>query len=160
MLALLILVTSLVSTLGHMCLLAPYQRPGYVNAASLTKPGSAECGLTDEPCGGVPNGQNQNAAIMSEKLTVVMLKNFDYFYAKAPGNFTVSLWTNGGEKLRDLGFVADDARKNGSIYQVPVLIPHEGTESKFIIQAAYFTNNPSAPEAFYQCADLEIYPRD
>merc|ERR1719150_2576217 len=104
------------------------------------------------PCGSVPPDQNANAAIMSEVYTVVMEKNLDHFNnASYPGNFTVSLWTSGGEYLRDLGSVMDDARPSGSIYQVRVNIPHEGGESKFILQAVYYTNNPNAPPAFYQC---------
>lgn len=99
---------------------------------------------------------------MSETYTVIMEKNLDHYNndTKNPGNFTVSLWTSGGEFIRELGSVMDDARPSGSIYQVEFPIPHEGGESKFIIQAAYYTKNTNAPAAFYQCADIEIYPRN
>eukprot|EP00483_Globobulimina_turgida_P004858 UN04867 len=156
---LLVFIALCVSTLGPMCLLAPYQRPGFVNATSLSKVGAAECGITAGPCGSVSTGF-LNAAIMSEMMTVVMEKNLDHFFASRPGNFTVSVWTAGGVFVRDLGFVMDDARPSGSLYQVRFNIPHEGGESKYIIQAIYYTNNPNAPAAFYQCADVEIYPRN
>merc|ERR1719245_1551956 len=144
---------------GHMCLLSPYQRPGMVNSTELSTPGAAECGRTTGPCGGVSNGI-LNALIMSETSTIVLEKNLDHFNKDKAGNFTVSLWSDKGEFIRTLGSVMDDARPSGSIYQVPVPVPHEGGESKFIIQAVYYTNNPNAPAAFYQCADVEIFPRD
>ena len=147
------------STFGHMCLLAPYQRGGYVNDTTLSKTGAAECGLQTGPCGGVSSGFI-NAAIMSETYSVVMEKNLDHFYAKAPGNFTVALWSTNDTFIRTLGSVPDDNRTSGSIYQVRFPVPHEGQMSTFIIQAVYHTNNPGAPAAFYQCADFEIYPRN
>eukprot|EP01083_Nonionella_stella_P219801 786972_1 len=159
MLAIVVFIALCTSTMGHMCLLAPYQRPGYVNDTELSKPGSTACGITTGPCGSVPPDQNANAAIMSEVYTVVMEKNLDHYNKNASGNFTVSLWTSGGEFLRDLGSVMDDARPSGSIYQVKINVPHEGGETKFILQAVYYTHNANAPAAFYQCADLEIYPR-
>merc|ERR1712130_752105 len=99
-----------------------------------SSPGAAECGLTTGPCGDVGNG-NLNALIMSERVTIVMEKNLDHFNKDGAGNFTVSLWSTKGVYIRDLGSVMDDSRPSGSIYQVPVPIPHEGGESQFIIQA-------------------------
>eukprot|EP00483_Globobulimina_turgida_P009421 UN09440 len=157
MFRLIVFIALCASTLAHMCLLAPYQRPGFVNSSSLSKAGADECGITAAPCGSVP-ATNVNAVIMSEMVTVVMEKNLDHFISSSPGNFTVSLWTVGGEFVRVLGVVTDDARPSGSLYQVRVSVPHEGGQTKVIIQAVYYTNNPNAPAAFYQCADLEIYP--
>mmetsp|Transcript_34827 Transcript_34827/g.30662 ORF Transcript_34827/g.30662 Transcript_34827/m.30662 type:complete len:160 (-) Transcript_34827:127-606(-) len=156
----LLLISALfVSSLGHMCLLNPYQRPGFVNDTSLSTKGAGECALTSEPCGGVSAGFI-NAGIMSETYTVVMEKNLDHFNSAAPGNFTVNLWSSGGEFVRTLGSVMDDNRTSGSLYQVRFPVPHEGGESRFIIQTVYYTNNKNAPPAFYQCADMEIYPRN
>ncbi len=54
-----------------------------------------------------------NAAIMSERMTVVMEKNLDHFNKAAPGNFTVNLWSEKGEFMHQLGSVMDDARPSG-----------------------------------------------
>ena len=74
-----------------MCLLAPYQRPGFVNDSALSTAGSALCGLTSDPCGGV-NPVNLNAAIMSENFTFVMEKNLNHYNSAKPGNLTINLW--------------------------------------------------------------------
>ena len=160
MLNVLVLMSLFVSlSFGHVCLLSPYQRPGYVNDTQLSVKGAGECGLTTYPCGGVAAGSVINSAIMSETLTFVMEKNLDHYNATTPGNFTIALWSSNGTYIRDLGHVSDDSRASGSIYQVKVTIPHEVGKSRVIIQATYYTNNPDAPPAFYQCADLAIYPR-
>mmetsp|Transcript_35456 Transcript_35456/g.56837 ORF Transcript_35456/g.56837 Transcript_35456/m.56837 type:complete len:160 (-) Transcript_35456:159-638(-) len=159
MLNLLVFASLVAACLGHMCLLSPYQRPGFVNTSSLGQQGAAACGMTSEPCG-TANKAFINAAIMSETMTFVMQKNLDHYNSAKPGNFSINLWTAGGEFVRTLGSVADDARASGSLYQVQAPIPHEGGASTFLIQAVYYTNNANAPAAFYQCADLEIYPRN
>lgn len=160
MMNLLLISALFVAAQCHMCLLNPYQRPGFVNDTALSTAGASQCALMTEPCGGV-SANFVNAAIMSETYTVVMEKNLDHFNsAGTPGNFTVNLWSSGGEFIRRLGYVMDDKRPSGSIYQVQFPVPHEGGMSRFILQTVYYTNNANAPPAFYQCADLEIYPRN
>ena len=90
---------------------------------------TVECNIG--PCGGQMNGE-LNAAIMSQMYSFVMEKNLDHYYASMPGNFTINLWTSGGEFIRTLGMVMDDSRPSGSIYQVMAPIPHEGGMSKYV----------------------------
>ena len=96
---------------------------------------------------------------MSENYTFVMEKNLDHFNASSPGNFTINLWTRQGEFLRTLGYVKDDNRTSGSVYQVKAQLPHEHGPTEFIIQAVYNTNNQKAPAQFFQCSNFEIVPR-
>ena len=63
-----------------------------------------------------------NAAIMSERMVVVMEKNLDHFNKAAPGNFTVNLWSEKGEFLRTLDTVMDDERTSGSVYQAEFMV--------------------------------------
>mmetsp|Transcript_27830 Transcript_27830/g.45915 ORF Transcript_27830/g.45915 Transcript_27830/m.45915 type:complete len:161 (+) Transcript_27830:129-611(+) len=157
----LLLLSALIAlSFGHMCLLNPYQRPGYVPVSDLSTVADEKCGQTTAPCGTEANDVFINAAIMSEKLTVVMLKNLNHYNRDAPGNFTVNFLSSSGGFVRDFGSVPDDARPSGSLYELQIPIPHEAGDARIILQAIYYPNNSSAPEAFYQCADLEIFPRD
>eukprot|EP01084_Bolivina_argentea_P221923 375744_1 len=141
---------------SHMCLFSPYQRGGPLSHTDQNTKGADPCALTTPPCGGV-NGSNSEVTsfLNGERISIVMQKNLDHFVSTSPGNFTVHLH-HPNATVQRLGVIMDDADPTFSIYQVDGKIPTVD-EGRYMIQAIYHTNNPNAPAAFYQCADVFIH---
>eukprot|EP01084_Bolivina_argentea_P074258 134733_1 len=144
----------------HLCLLNPYQRNYTVPDGEINKPGSTYCGLETAPCGKVPSDHNylgENLLVRGQPQTSVLIKNLDHYNAQSPGNFTISLWNAlKNSKVKDLGHTMDTSAGSGTIYQIPYTIPATAGDGHFFLQAVYYPNNPNAPKAFYQCADIHI----
>eukprot|EP00483_Globobulimina_turgida_P001415 UN01417 len=155
---LLALVALFVVSECHMCLVSPYQRGAPVTHADFDKQGADVCGLTTGPCGGV-NASNSEFTVFEagERISVVLQKNLDHFNKDAPGNFTVAILHPNTTRY-NLGIIKDDDAPSGSLYPINGQIPPMD-EGRYVLQAVYHTNNPNAPAAFYQCADIGVHPR-
>ncbi len=70
-----------------------------------------------------------------------------------PGEFELNYSIDGGVTFYPGASLSDDATPTLGLYTLSVSSGAEFTPGPIIIQAVYKTNNPSAPPAFYQCAD-------
>lgn len=108
----------------HMCFVNPYPRGPAVSEKSLNTVGTPECGLTSRPCGNY-NGSiddTANGVFAGKPFVVVLQKNFDYYYAADPGNFSVNIFKAKGIPIF-FGSVPDTDYGSLSTYEVPGLIP-------------------------------------
>jgi len=137
--------------LGHMCLYNPTQR------GSLYAPtaGSNDCALVDGPCGKRDAAPPKVLAQAGSNFTFVFQKNLDHFYSSNPGNFTISWAPTLDGAFKTIGTISDDKQPSLTFYTFTFTLPT--TVSRHgVMQVVYYTNNPNAPSAFYQCADFAI----
>jgi hypothetical protein len=55
-----------------------------------------------------------------------------------------------------LGSMKDTNHGSMEMYKLEYKVPDVAPGS-YIVQSIYYTNNPQAPAAFYQCADVQIF---
>jgi len=141
------------STLAHLCLFNPKQR-GSLNG--YTSPGANDCALLSGPCG----RSASSPVIYAQKgsnFTIVFQKNLDHWYQANPGNFTVNWSTTVSNDFEFVATVPDDGEPSLTYYEVMVTVPNMIVKHG-VLQVVYYTNNPSAPPSFWQCADFGIVP--
>ena len=132
----------------------PIQRGGVDGAGSAAFPG---CALLDGPC---PKANSKGSAVMAyfsgDELWVNMLKNQDHYLAGAKGNFTAYLWDAQGNK-KFIGSTPDSAAPSLTQYRVrsPDVLKN-AQPGNYTVQTIYYTNNPQAPPAFFQCSDITV----
>lgn len=139
------------SASAHLCMLTPLQDGG---AAGDDKPADNACALTTGPCGGVAPGTPSVTLKAGSTFQFQLMKNLDHFNPKSPGNFTVTL--NPGAHVSTLGSTADTSAPSLTKYTVTGTIPSSAPMGTQTIQSIYYTSNPAAPSAFYQCATVTI----
>ena len=94
--------------------------------------------------------------VPGQKVTVTMQKNLDHYYASAPGNFSVYLWTADYKTSWMMGTINDSPAPTLSLYPVTFQVPTALSGGNYVVQTVYYTNNPGAPPNFYQCSDVVI----
>lgn len=94
--------------------------------------------------------------IPGQKVSVSMQKNLDHYYASAPGNFSVYLWTGDYKTSWFVGSINDSPAPTMSLYSVNFQVPTSLSGGNYVVQTVYYTNNPGAPPNFYQCSDVLI----
>jgi len=138
---------------AHLCLLAPPQRG---NMTSLNKAASPDCGLTKAPCGGRNVTTHYPIGLgAGEDFEFIWQKNLDHFNATEPGYFSIKIGRS-PEHMMEIFRTPDTNASSLALYTKFAHIPREHDEGPHILQATYVTNNPKAPEAFYQCADVIV----
>ncbi|KAK3086329.1 hypothetical protein FSP39_016942 [Pinctada imbricata] len=137
---------------AHLCLLSPPQRG---NMSGLNTPAAPNCLLLTGPCGGRQAG-SPTYYHTGDNMTVIFMKNFDHYYAAAPGEFVVSLGANDHSIPKILAHQLDGGEKAPHIYRLSFPVPqmHIRPDLHYFIQVTYTPNNPNAPKIFYQCADV------
>jgi len=122
----------------------------------LEKPGSEDCDLTIAPCGSRSTSQPVIYAEAGSNFTFVFMKNLDHFYPQNPGNFSVLWAENVNKPFKLLGSTKDTSAPSLSLYYIQAELPNTPIKHG-IVQVVYFTQNPGAPAAFFQCADMGIF---
>ncbi len=56
-----------------------------------------------------------------------------------------------------LGSIKDTDTGSMETYRLEVAKIPDVAPGKYIVQTIYYPNNPNAPPAFYQCADVQIF---
>lgn len=143
---------------AHQCMLSPPQRSLLDN---INKPGSDSCLLLAPPCGKVqPTPIYDRLWVRAgSNVTVVLQKNLDHFNADSPGYFSISI---GSERhigsMKELYRFSDSNAPALTIFSALVTIPVQPTnQTEMILQTRYLPHNSSAPNAFYQCADIIVF---
>eukprot|EP01130_Rhizamoeba_saxonica_P008966 TRINITY_DN3634_c0_g1_i1.p1 TRINITY_DN3634_c0_g1~~TRINITY_DN3634_c0_g1_i1.p1 ORF type:complete len:157 (-),score=32.21 TRINITY_DN3634_c0_g1_i1:36-506(-) len=136
---------------AHMCLVSPHQR-GKVDI-DINTPGSNDCVLTSGPCGDAR--PSRTVGTFSGTMTVAFQKNLDHWYKNAPGNFTVAIADSPTGNFTPLKVLPDTDSDSLTFYFEKILLPNKNIDHA-VLQVVYYTNNPGAPAAFYQCADISV----
>jgi len=137
-------------TLGHMCMVNPYQRGGQVD---LQQKANTDCFLTTGPCGGTsPDEHIRNFLVPDETWFFVLQKNLDHYNEANPGNFTINLLSKDNTFMTMLAVFPDTSDSTFTIYQPLGVVPSYLTQNEnYIVQAIYYTNHGNN---YYQCSDV------
>jgi len=138
------------SALAHLCLFSPHQR-GTMNG--WQQEAADDCALTTGPCGGRPVGIPSVIAEGGSNFTFVFQKNLDHFYSANPGNFTLYWAEHTDFSYIKIGSTPDTDAPSLTFYVIEAELPMK-PDRHGVVQVVYYTNNPEAPPAFYQCADM------
>lgn len=123
----------------------------------LNKNGSTDCILTEGPCGGRRARPHPEVVLgAGETFAMTFQKNLDHFNSAKPGYFAISLGSENGT-MEELYKTPDTATPALYLYTANVTMPLR-LNGTYVLQAKYITNNPKAPAAFYQCADIRVVP--
>ena len=80
----------------------------------------------------------------------------NHWNASYPGNFTVSIATSDTSAFLILATLPNNDDPNLTYYNVTFVVPSTVPTGHAVVQTVYYANNPSAPAAFYQCADVYV----
>ncbi|GFN87059.1 hypothetical protein PoB_001356500 [Plakobranchus ocellatus] len=154
--SLLVLASVLVPSWTHLCLISPPQRGSMMG---INTAGAPDCILLKSPCGGREERGTAISLMPHERFVVTFQKNLDHFNKTNPGYFSVSLMDpeRPGAQPMELLKMNDSSDPALTLYSANVTMP--AMPGHKVMQARYVTNNPQAPPAFYQCADIHIEPR-
>jgi hypothetical protein len=151
----LIFLTILATVFSHQCLIAPHQRGTMNNINNAATP---DCGLTVGPCGGRTANEPGIEIRPAIPFTVTFQKNENHFNPDGPGNFTIDYSMTGDSgPWRILSVLPDTNTDPLTLYSQVVKLPIRAHDTTSVLRVTYWTNNPAAPPAFYQCADIVIY---
>ncbi|XP_062520838.1 uncharacterized protein LOC134195777 [Corticium candelabrum] len=137
--------------LSHLCLISPHQRS---TMAGVNAAGANDCLRLKEDCGGEAPVTPTQGFLAGSKQNFTFQKNLNHYNAKAPGFFSLGIGMAGEMKFEPLiKNIPDTNSSSLSLYTVEVMLPKKPM-AHAVIQVVYMTNNPNAPKAFYQCADI------
>lgn len=123
--------------------------------ADLNSIGAADCGLTEPPCGGRDAETPRVFFEWGENVSIVFQKNADHYLQNSPGKFVLSVAQDGEFNFQTLAEFPDTGAPSGTLYTPAVVVPRDFYDHA-VLQLVYITNNPAAPEAFFQCADFRL----
>ena len=136
---------------AHLCVMSPSQRGG---TAGSDKPGASICAQLSS-CGAAKPGAPAANWTEGQPQKLVWMKNLDHWNSAAPGNFSINIWQN-GKVLGHLKPIPDDNKPSLTQYAEQVLIPTSAAKGVYTVEVVYYTNNPQAPAAFYECTDIDV----
>lgn len=136
---------------AHLCMFNPQQRS---SLSDSNNPGSNDCIFLKGPCGGQLPGTATTTWRSGQNVTIILQKNLDHWNQASPGYFAVNLMQ--GTMVKEIARTPDTSAKSLTVYLLNGMVP-TGATGRMIVQAVYMTNNPQAPAAFYQCADVDIH---
>ncbi|XP_069106332.1 uncharacterized protein [Argopecten irradians] len=142
---------------AHVCLLSPAQRG---SLQGINKKAAGNCILLKPPCGGRPRQDNRTVDFrVGQEYEVVIQKNLDHYKDGSPGFFEILLIEESSESSKSLVKIPDQGEPSLTVYFQTIVIPAvQWSGQDTVLQVVYRTNNPAAPAAFYQCADVRIVP--
>lgn len=139
-------------------LLRPLPRAERGGVEGADKVAAGVCANLDGPCPSETNaGAPVQAYLSGDEIYMGVFKNADHFNTGAPGNFSAFLWdAAGNSKL--LASARDTNAPSLSMYRLRGSLAGVAA-GNYTVQTIYYTNNPQAPPAFFQCADVSVHPK-
>eukprot|EP01114_Cavostelium_apophysatum_P002777 TRINITY_DN1246_c0_g1_i1.p1 TRINITY_DN1246_c0_g1~~TRINITY_DN1246_c0_g1_i1.p1 ORF type:complete len:155 (+),score=11.95 TRINITY_DN1246_c0_g1_i1:107-571(+) len=139
--------------LAHTCLLTPAQRGSLDGFDTVA---SDNCIRQTGPCGGL-KPQSPSVYIQSNSTFIfTFIKNLDHWYAADPGNFTLRIQESPSSQWTLLGTTPDTESPSLTLFTIAAQLPANPAKIA-VVQLVYYPNNPEAPSAFYQCADVGLF---
>jgi hypothetical protein len=138
--------------ISHLCLIDPHQRGSMVG---INMAAANDCLRLKSPCGGMEEEMPMVSYKAGGTYNFTFQKNLNHYDEKTPGSLSLALWDSTYSKMTMLSTVMDTNTTSPWLYVVKVQLPDDKMDHA-VLQAVYNTSNPSAPPAFYQCADIML----